>query len=363
MERATLERIQREINAETAERFPADTAPRLVLLRHGDEPGIEPGELYLGVIVGRDFAARERWMEEHADQLWDFCAQRLPEVRGLVVTSGAPDAAGRGPTGTLKLDSISMLDPEQDEIARGLTPVVAQLGRADLETLDALITAGIAASRSESTRWTLARVREEPAYAELSERAREPGGLHGQAGLDRAVQGRLQTELDALVKEYTPDGGVQRVALLQYGDDPWVEPGDLLVRVFIEEAQEDPPLKAWARDHEAICRELHRELAEKVPAARYLEFWFGGDTGHQGQSRQRLRCPPDSPARRQRDLTLVDVRLGPADREMLDTLITSGMAAGRAEAISWVLARIRERPAYARLSERARELDELKTRF
>ncbi len=90
-------------------------------------------------------------MEEHAGQLWDFRAQRLPEVRGLVVTSGAPDAAGRGPTGTLKLDSISMLDismldPEQDEIARGLTPVVAQLGRADLETLDALITAGIAAS-------------------------------------------------------------------------------------------------------------------------------------------------------------------------------------------------------------------------
>jgi hypothetical protein len=49
--------------------------------------------------------------------------------------------------------------------------------------------------------------------------------------------------------------------------------------------------------------------------------------------------------------------------EMLDTLITAGMAASRAEAISWALARIRERPAYARLSERARELDELKARF
>ena len=165
------------------------------------------------------------------------------------------------------------------------------------------------------------------------------------------------------MKQYFPDGGVQRVALLQYGDDPWIEPGDQLVRIFIEEAEEDPPLKAWERDHEATCRELHRELAEKVPGARFLEFWFGGDTGHQGQSRQRLRCPPDNPARRERDLTVVDVRLGPADREMLDTLITAGIAASRAEAISWVLARIRERPAYARLSERARELDELKARF
>ena len=239
----------------------------------------------------------------------------------------------------------------------------SRLGPADLETLDALITAGIAASRSESTRWALARVREQPAYAKLSEQAREPSGLNGRAGLDRAVQGRLQTELDALVKEFFPDGEVQRVALLQCGDDPWVEPGDLLVRVFIEEAEEDPSLKAWERDHEATCRELHRELAEKVPGAGYLEFWFGGDTGHQGQSRQRLRSPPDNPARRERDLTVVDVRLGPVDREMLDTLITAGIAASRAEAISWVLDRIRERPAYARLSERARELDELKARF
>jgi len=48
---------------------------------------------------------------------------------------------------------------------------------------------------------------------------------------------------------------------------------------------------------------------------------------------------------------------------MLDALITAGTAASRAETIGWVLARIRERPAYVRLSERARELDELKARF
>jgi hypothetical protein len=48
---------------------------------------------------------------------------------------------------------------------------------------------------------------------------------------------------------------------------------------------------------------------------------------------------------------------------MLDTLISTGTVASRAEAIGWALARIRERPSYARLSERARELDELKARF
>jgi hypothetical protein len=51
------------------------------------------------------------------------------------------------------------------------------------------------------------------------------------------------------------------------------------------------------------------------------------------------------------------------DLEMLDALITAGIAVSRAEAVGWVLARIRERPAYARLSERARELDELQPHF
>ena len=342
MEPATIDRIQRMIDGEATERFPADVVPRLALLRYGDHPVIEPGELYLRVILGQDGAARDAWMEEHGDRLEDFRAQRLPEVKGFVVTTDIPDSAGRRPTGIMKMDGISLLAPEDDEIARGFTPIMAQLGPADTETLDALITAGIAASRSESVRWALARVREQPAYAELSERAREHGAVKARAGMDRtgmdrAVQNRRQTELDEQVKERFPDGEVQRVALLQYGDDPWVEPGDLLVRVFIEEAEEDPPLPAWERDHEATCRELHRELAEKVPGVRYLEFWFGGDTGHQGRTRQRLSCPPAGPAGRERDLTPVDVRLGSVDLEMLDTLITAGTAASRAEAIGWIL--------------------------
>ena len=75
------------------------------------------------------------------------------------------------------MDGISLLDPEEDEIARGLTQVPeALLGPVDLATLDTLITAGIAASRAEAVRWALARIREQPAYARLSGRAREPGG-------------------------------------------------------------------------------------------------------------------------------------------------------------------------------------------
>ena len=56
-------------------------------------------------------------------------------------------------------------------------------------------------------------------------------------------------------------------------------------------------------------------------------------------------------------------RLGPVDLETLDALITAGIAANRADAVRWTLARIRERPAYAQLRERAREIERLKTEF
>jgi hypothetical protein len=56
-------------------------------------------------------------------------------------------------------------------------------------------------------------------------------------------------------------------------------------------------------------------------------------------------------------------RLGPVDLETLDVLITAGIAPNRAEAVRWTLARIRERPAYTKLIERVRELEELKAQF
>ena len=362
MEPATTDRIQQMIDAEAAERFPPDAVPRLRLLRYGDHPVIEPGELYLLVILGQDAAARDAWMAEHFDHLEDFRARRLPEVKGFMVTTGARDSASLPPTKIMQMDGISLLDPEEDEIARGLTPVPdALLGPVDLATLDTLITAGIAGSRAEVLRWAVGRIREQPAYAQLGERAREPGEPRARAALDRAVLDQLQTRLGEQVKAHFPGGGVQRIALLQHGDDPSVEPGDLLARVFIE-AGEAPSHQAWHRDHETMIGELQRELAEQLPGASHQEFWFG-QNGRQGKVRHRLGSPPDDPARSKQDLAPDDIKLGPADLESLDALITAGTAASRAEAVSWGLARIRERPAYARLTERARELDELKARF
>jgi hypothetical protein len=193
-----------------------------------------------------------------------------------------------------------------------------------------------------------------------------------EAGMERAELDRLQGKLEEQVKARFPDGGVQRVALLRYGDDPEVEPGGLWVRVFFkvpgvpEEGQARTlALTAWQDAHAAMLDELQREFAQALPAARLLEFKFvlDDDAVLKGSVRRRIGGSAADLADRQRDLTPVMARLGPVDLWTLDTLITAGIATNRADAVRWVLARIRERPAYAKLRERAQELDELKAQF
>jgi hypothetical protein len=63
------------------------------------------------------------------------------------------------------------------------------------------------------------------------------------------------------------------------------------------------------------------------------------------------------------EFTHVMVRLKTADLDIVDTLITAGIASNRAEAIRWALTRIRERPAYEQLREHTRDIDRLKSEF
>jgi hypothetical protein len=190
--------------------------------------------------------------------------------------------------------------------------------------------------------------------------------------MDRDALEHFQALLDKQIKERFPDGSIGRAALLQYGDDPVIEPGKLLVRVFVQAPGEpgdtDDPLNDWEHAHRALTRELRQELTRKLPEATRLEFVMERADG-QHTSRIGMRGGPGLADMEERaraggaELTPVMARLGPADLEILDTLITAGIAPTRAEAVRWALARIRERPAYERLRERARELEELKSQF
>jgi hypothetical protein len=188
--------------------------------------------------------------------------------------------------------------------------------------------------------------------------------------MDRTALARLEQQLDEEVQQRFPGGAVQRVAILQYGDEPVIEPGGLLVRLTVAAADgtegQKEALHAFEKAHGPALKQFRRDLTARLPEAGRLELRAGGDGGDGprivlggGRARGSLEArAPDGG-----ELTPVMARLGPADLETLDALITAGIAASRAEAVRWALARIRERPAYAQLRERALEIERLKTEF
>jgi hypothetical protein len=188
--------------------------------------------------------------------------------------------------------------------------------------------------------------------------------------MDHDAADHLQALLDQQIKERFPDGSIDRVELLRYGDDPEIEPGKLLVRVHVEPPGEpgddDDPMDDWEHAHRELTRGLHDRLSRKVPEVSRIEFVMDTAKGRHTSRIGMLNVPLSDMEERARSggpLTAVMARLAPIDLETLDTLIRAGIAPTRAEAVRWALARIRERPAYQQLRERTRELEELKSQF
>ena len=94
--------------------------------------------------------------------------------------------------------------------------------------------------------------------------------------MDRTARERLEREINSEVRARFPAGSVQRVTLLQWGDDPELEPEELLVRVFVDATgePEDPQraLDDWAQAHQGAMKQMRRELSLRLPEARLLEF-------------------------------------------------------------------------------------------
>jgi len=91
--------------------------------------------------------------------------------------------------------------------------------------------------------------------------------------MEQAEQANLERVINHEMQERFGAGAVQRAVLLQPGDDPAVEPGRLLVRVFVE-ASDEPGLTAWQSAHQAGIDAIRRELSLRLPAARLLEFTY-----------------------------------------------------------------------------------------
>ncbi len=180
------------------------------------------------------------------------------------------------------------------------------------------------------------------------------------------------TDVEKHLRAVFPDGVISRVQVLEYGDDPAVEPGDAAIRVFL--ARLDRPEGEEADEEilgsfEKANRERLKKLNDELPrVVAWVEFQPDSPGGAEKPRRHVLKIGRGGRSSKPLDeaseeLTPVMTRLGPADLATVDTLITAGIAGSRAEVLRWAVGRIRENPAYAQIQDRVREINELKARF
>ena len=183
--------------------------------------------------------------------------------------------------------------------------------------------------------------------------------------MEQEEKERLERGAAAELNRRCGDGTVQKVQVLQYGDEPVIEPGQAMVRVILTPTGEDPDetLHAFEQAHRGAIEDLRKKVAQKMPLIGRAEFTLPAQPGERKHPVISMSIGPLDRTAPGRNLTPVMARLDPRDVEVLDALITAGIAPNRAEGVRWALARIRERPAYTQLREHIGKIDELKAQL
>ena len=155
-------------------------------------------------------------------------------------------------------------------------------------------------------------------------------------------------------------GGQRRGAAVRRR--PGGGPGQVVIQVTVESAAEpegeEDLLEGFHRDHRDAIRQLQRDIPQRRPRPT-------GSSSPPARARAASSCCgfPGRTSRPEANLTPVMARLGQADLETLDTLITRRHRGQPGAGRPLGPARIRERPAYAQLRERAREIEDLKSQL
>jgi Peptidase family S41/N-terminal domain of Peptidase_S41 in eukaryotic IRBP len=145
--------------------------------------------------------------------------------------------------------------------------------------------------------------------------------------VERADKDQIERVINHTMKERFGLGTAEQAVLLEYGDDPAIEPGQLMVRVFVpapdEAAEYDQALATWQEAHQAGMDTMRRELSLRLPSARLLEFTFAG-------------AGPDAPR-----ITMAD-----------DGSLTDGQMSGR-EIVTTALSLLRTNYIFPEVAEQA----------
>ncbi len=96
--------------------------------------------------------------------------------------------------------------------------------------------------------------------------------------MERADLDRIERVITHELTERFGAGTVQRAVVLQYGDEPAIGRGQLLVRVFIPApgapAEYEQALAEWELAHRSGMNNMRQELSLRLPSAKLLEFTF-----------------------------------------------------------------------------------------
>ena len=154
--------------------------------------------------------------------------------------------------------------------------------------------------------------------------------------MERADLERAREKFEGEVRSRFVGAAIDKVELLQYGDNPEIEPGELFARVIVavpdgvdetDQEARGQALEGFHETHRAAIRELQRELKTRSGGGLMLEFTLAGQAaGPEAKRGPVIRMRMGSgrgPFGGDPSLTPVMARLGAEDLETLDTLIAA----------------------------------------
>jgi len=186
-------------------------------------------------------------------------------------------------------------------------------------------------------------------------------GQLAEDGMGKAMTDRIEQQ----VRQAFPESAIARVQVLQFGDDPEVEPGQAAVRVIFnwpgqgDGGQASPKtVHQFCTANAAALGVLRDQLPDVIGWAEFRPQGEARPARAGGLSYRIANRGRPSPRDEAEDRTPVMVRLGAADLATVDTLITAGIVTSRAEGLRWALSRLRDHPAHALLQQQAGENDD-----